>query len=158
MPQSAIDQLTVDSTTTSRIGVEHLTQMAGDLFTAMLRMPFQPEPRVGECLDCPDIQATVRVSGQWNAEIHVIVSDQLARRIGCAMFGTEPEDLSDEEICDAMGEVANVIGGNAKGVVDSDSNLSLPVVGEPNVDWPEHALVATYLCDDCPLTVVTIES
>ena len=46
------------------------------------------------------------------------------------MFGCEPDDLGDEEVLDALGEVANMVGGNVKGMIDADCKLSLPTVAE----------------------------
>ena len=46
------------------------------------------------------------------------------------MFGTEPEAASDDEVRDALGELANMIGGNVKALLPSPSQLSLPTVAE----------------------------
>jgi CheY-specific phosphatase CheX len=132
--------------------------MAHDLFNAMLEMPFNPEPQESSGIAAPDVQASIRISGDWEAECHVLASDELATRIANSMFGSEAGELSEAEIHDAMGEVVNVIGGNAKGMVDLDCKLSLPCVGRYIADQPEAALKLEFDCAGLPLTIVIIEN
>jgi chemotaxis protein CheX len=51
----------------------------------------------------------------------------VARELAAAMFGIEADDLGDEELVDALGEVTNMIGGNVKALVGGNV-LSLPSV------------------------------
>jgi chemotaxis protein CheX len=157
MPQSAIDPQPGNTTPTLRIGPDEVARMANDLFNAMLGMRFNPDPQDASGIAPVDVQASIRISGDWNAECHVLASDELATRIAEGMFGSEAGDLTEAEILDAMGEVVNVIGGNAKGMVDLDCNLSLPCVGRAVRDQPESALALDFDCDGLPLTIVMIE-
>jgi chemotaxis protein CheX len=158
MPQSAIDQLPGNTTPTLRIGPDEVSRMANDLFNAMLGMRFNPEPQDSTDTAPVGVQASIRISGDWTAECHVLASDELATRIAKGMFGSETGELTDAEILDAMGEVVNVIGGNAKGMVDLDCNLSLPCVGRAVGDRPESAMSLDFDCDGLPLTIVMIEN
>lgn len=67
---------------------------------------------------------TIDIHGAWSGSVHIEVDDALARRLASAMF--DNSDVSQEEIIDAMNELANVIGGNIKGLVPGPSRLSLP--------------------------------
>ncbi len=55
-------------------------------------------------------------------------SDSLARTVASIMFSTDPAECSEEEISDAIGEIANMIGGNLKSTLHADASLSLPSV------------------------------
>lgn len=107
-----------------RIGPGEIASMVNELFSSMLEMPFNPEPQDSTDVSAREVQATIRISGDWDAECHVLVSDELAARIASDMFRAPSSELTNEEILDALGEVVNVIGGNAKGMVDLDCDLS----------------------------------
>lgn len=158
MSLSAIDQQSGEATPTLRIGPNEVARMANELFSAMLGMPFNPEPQDSSGIAEPDVQASIRISGDWTAECHVLASDELAARIATGMFGSEAGQLSEEEIQDALGEVVNVIGGNAKGTVDLDCTLSLPCVGRYITEQPKTAMTLEFDCTGLPLTIVIIEN
>ncbi len=72
------------------------------------------------------MRASVTIQGTTNAIVTVDCSADLARRLGAAMFSAEPSSLSDEEVGDALGEIANIIGGNIKALLPGPSRLGLP--------------------------------
>jgi chemotaxis protein CheX len=158
MPQSAIDQPT-KSDSSPLIKPTDVSQMASDLFTAMLGMPF--DPALIEACDISNdaLQSFITIDGSWNAEFRIVVPQKLASLIACAMFGIDESELTCDEIFDALGEVVNVIGGNAKGIVDQDCNLSLPCIGkyEPVLN-PCQWQTLTYDCAGQPFTVLIHES
>lgn len=158
MPQSAIDQQPSDTTQALRVGPEEVARMANDLFNAMLGMRFNPEPQDSTSIAPADLQASIRISGVWEAECHVLASDELATRIARAMFGSEAGELTEAEILDAMGEVVNIIGGNAKGFVNLDCHLALPCVSRVVDDQPASGLTLDFDCDGLPLTIVMVEN
>jgi len=157
MPQSVIDPQPDEATSTSRIGREEVASMTHNLFSGMLGIPFNAEPQDSTDVSSRDVQATIRISGDWVAECHVLVSDELAARIASDMFGASASELSNEEILDALGEVVNMIGGNAKGMVDLDCDLSLPCVGRFLGELPASAMKLDFDCAGMPLTVAMLE-
>lgn len=74
--------------------------------------------------------ATISIGGPWTATLEVTMSDTLAARFAGALLDCDPTTLTQEDIDDAIGELANVVGGNVKGILDEGSiaTLSLPVV------------------------------
>jgi chemotaxis protein CheX len=70
----------------------------------------------------------VQVTGAWTGMVTVRVSDGLARNVAATMFDTAPETLSEEELHDALGEIANMTGGTVKALLPGPSRLSLPTV------------------------------
>ncbi|MCW2532227.1 MAG: hypothetical protein JWP62_1797, partial [Blastococcus sp.] len=56
---------------------------------------------------------------------------QTAAELTRALLGdASPEILDHEDVADAFGEIANVVGGNVKAALPGPSGLSLPEVGD----------------------------
>ena len=154
MQQFATDQ---QPSSNPLIQSEQLTQMVDDLFNTMLSMPVNSAEKSDE-LAQNSMNATVVIEGDWCAQLHVFATKKFASLAACAMFGLEPAEISDEEVSDALGEVANVIGGNAKGIVDKDCSLSLPCVGGEGIgEVSANALQLSFECNGEPFHVVLVE-
>ncbi len=69
--------------------------------------------------------AKVEIFGEWMGEVTVSCSDVLAERLATLMFGEPPRK---NDINDALGELANMLGGNIKAFLPQPCHLSLPVV------------------------------
>lgn len=157
MEQLVTNQPMAETMQIQQIQVTDIVSMTKDLFVSMLEMPLST-------IGCAEwdpafkgLQATVRINGDWNAELRVIASDKLAQVIACAMFDMCEPDLSTSEKLDALGEVANVIGGNIKGNVGVESDLSLPCVGDTYTEIPSDALLQSFRCANETLHVVLIQ-
>lgn len=74
------------------------------------------------------VTAAVSITGAWEGTIAVSCCDDLARIITGVFFALEPADATADEINDAIGEMANMIGGNVKALMPAPSQLSLPTV------------------------------
>lgn len=72
----------------------------------------------------------VQITGAADAAVLIEVPEQLAHVLASTMFGTDDPEIADDEIWDALGEMANMIGGNVKGMLAGDTALSLPTVAE----------------------------
>ncbi|HZD39970.1 MAG TPA: chemotaxis protein CheX [Terriglobales bacterium] len=70
----------------------------------------------------------VEITGAWLGVLRLDCSFPLARRMAAMMFCFEAEQTTIDDIRDALGEVANTIGGNVKGLLPGPCGLSLPVV------------------------------
>ena len=147
-----------DSQVNMPIETADVDQMVEDLFSIMLGIPAlqSPPSADGPSAKGPGedaLQATVRISGQWNAEVKVVASMTLIERIASTMFSIDLNELEEEEKVDALGEAVNVIGGNVKGVLNGDCNLSLPCVGKPFDNECPNRLIASYDCEREPLII-----
>ncbi len=74
------------------------------------------------------VHAMVGVGSSPCNAVVVSCSPSLGRRIAAAMFGLRPADATEQDVDDALGEVANIIGGTVKAAADLDCDLSLPSV------------------------------
>jgi len=77
------------------------------------------------------VMATVSLSGDRGGTLVIFCDRALAAGVTNAMLGMDGDDPGDETIVDAMGELANQVGGTLKralGADGSDMMLSVPVV------------------------------
>lgn len=84
------------------------------------------ECNVDDLKSTPDRSASIQISGEHNAVIEVSVCQLAGQSLTSAMFAGDSETFDTEEIADAVSEVANIIGGNVKGILDGESKLSIP--------------------------------
>ena len=74
--------------------------------------------------------ASVEIQGSQDYVVKVFAHDQLIASIAEAMFSSDRGSLTEEEIRDAFREIANMIGGNVKGLLGEETDLKLPTFGE----------------------------
>lgn len=140
-----------------RVRPDDLTEIARSLFDTMLGLPFEAECPTG-CSDSgTQLEAHISVKGCWKAEILVRAPEELARQIACVMFKLSDGELTDDDVRDALGEVANVIGGSIKGIIDCDGDLTLPSVDDAPTDQRRCSLFRTFQCCGLPVCVAVIE-
>lgn len=101
----------------------------------------------------------VHITGGWEGSVLVRCTRPLARSITETMFGMDPGEASADEIADALGEIANMIGGNIKSLVPGPSQLSLPtVVDYDYLSFPlsEECAHSAFLTDNEPMMVTVL--
>jgi len=81
-----------------------------------------PPPARGSYCGC------VQITGGFTGAVMVSVSDRMARRVAGAMLETPLEAVTLSDLCDALGEIANMTGGSVKALLPGPSQLSLPSV------------------------------
>jgi chemotaxis protein CheX len=143
------------------ISDDDIREIVTNICSSLLDMGVQP---VDKAPDRPIHEqaytSSVQITGAWEGAVTVDFSGPLARRMTEAMFGMEEGEAAREEILDAIGEVANVAGGNVKALLPSPAQLSMPSVTE-GVDYvirvPGTTIVnhVGFECEGQPL-VVTI--
>ena len=74
------------------------------------------------------VVASVCVDGPWTGVIVVATTRRAGRDIAASLLAIEHAVVTDRDIDDALGEVANVLGGNLKTLLPPPSSLSLPSV------------------------------
>src|SRR3954470_23469432 len=119
-----IDEATVES-------------IAGEAWVALVGEDEVLVPLPGE-LPAETVSAWVDVVGPWTGSVVLTTGRQTAADLSRALLGqAAPELLDHEDVADAFGEIANVVGGNVKAALPGPSTLGLPQVGEaPGVRNP----------------------
>jgi hypothetical protein len=81
-------------------------------------------------LPAETVSAWVDVVGPWTGSVVLTTGRQTAADLTRALLGqAAPELLDHEDVADAFGEIANVVGGNVKAVLPGPSVLGLPETG-----------------------------
>lgn len=84
----------------------------------------------GEPVSDP-VSSWVDVVGPWTGSVVLTTGRRTAEELTRALLREHsPEVLEDEDVVDAFGEIANVVGGNVKAALPGSSGLSLPDVGD----------------------------
>lgn len=109
-----------------------------------------PEP-----LPVDVLSAWVDVVGPWTGTVVLTTGVDTAARLTRALLAeAAPEVLEQEDVDDAFGEIANVVGGNVKAALPGTHALSLPQVGEaPVVRNPGDAVRIDVLWRGQPLSI-----
>ena len=116
------------------IGNEEVERLMQDIWSTILSdeslMPIAPSPEL--LAHGRAVLACVSITGTTNATVQVACTAGLAGRVAQSMFQLGAGEVTDAEIRDALGEIANMTAGNIKAVVPGPSQLGLPVVCEGN--------------------------
>jgi len=113
---------------------ETIEQIVSDVFIGMLAEEAAPPFTTERVADVLPVLSTVSVTGGWQGHVVVMSSLYMARDLAARLLMMAPDELNDADIADAMGELANVIGGNVKSVMPGPSALSLPSVTLGNAE------------------------
>ncbi|WP_100499551.1 chemotaxis protein CheX [Geodermatophilus chilensis] len=111
-------------------------------------------PLAGD-LPAETLSAWVDVVGPWTGSVVLTTGRQTAADLTRALLReAAPELLDHEDVVDAFGEIANVVGGNVKASLPGPSTLGLPQVGAaPAVRNPEDVCRLGVLWRGQPLVV-----
>jgi chemotaxis protein CheX len=75
-----------------------------------------------------EVHSSVSITGAWTGHLVYASSTAAARRAAAAFLAVEPEEVSQEDLSDVLGELANIVGGNVKAMLPPGCFLSLPQV------------------------------
>jgi len=138
---------------------ESVVEIVRSVWDSVLAMALFPSDTVLPIEE--GITSCVQISGTWNGVVCARFSLPLARRSAGAMLDLGPSDLSQDDLRDALGELANMIGGNLKSLLPAPSTLTIPWVTTGDgylVDFPHCELLTqvTMCGDDGTLTVTVL--
>ena len=144
---------------TVTVAEDDISMIVEGIFTELLGLDvqrtYEPAEMAGRAFT-----GCVQITGAWDGAVTVDCPAELAHRTAAAMFGVEPE--SADEITDALGEVANMTGGNIKALLPGPSRLSLPAVAEGGsrlLTVPGSSLLTevAFQCLGLPLKVTVVQ-
>ncbi len=101
------------------------------IWGSILELPVTPlEGSEPEAPKGGSIVGIVQITGEWTGAVALLTSDTLAHRAASIMFEIESDAVTEADLRDAIGELANMVGGSLKAVVPGPSALTLPTVAE----------------------------
>ncbi|MCZ2837894.1 chemotaxis protein CheX [Modestobacter sp. VKM Ac-2985] len=111
----------LDPETVQSIADEIWPTLVGD-GEAFVPVPVAPPAEV--------VSAWVTITGPWNGAVVLTCAPATAGALAESVLMTRPPTVvDDEDVADALGELANVLGGNIKSVLPGPSSLGLPQIG-----------------------------
>ena len=101
-----------------------------EVSTHTVRVMFDRDlaPQEPDASDQVGAMSLVHISGDVQLSVQVVTSRAFAERAAAMVFQLPPAELDEELIADALGELANVVGGAVKALIGVPSSLSLPTV------------------------------
>jgi CheY-specific phosphatase CheX len=110
---------------------QDIREITGAVWTSVLQTNAEWRPEA----QAPQLSGTimtgcVQISGAWEGAVMIQVPVGVARAAAAAMFESSLAETSSEEVRDALGELANMVGGNIKALLPGPTQLSLPLVVE----------------------------
>jgi chemotaxis protein CheX len=112
------------------VGEEQICTLTNLVFETMLKTDVKRVDTPGTLGGGKYVAAKVDVIGSWNGSVTGGCTHTHARRTAGKMFDMPAESITMDELRDAVGEVANILGGNVKTLIAGKARLSLPSVAE----------------------------
>ncbi len=141
-----------------------LAEIVNEVWSTLITLPIARHEGTPVEIEYPAehmMTCTVPIEGAWTGAVVVTCASALAERIAESMLHTTGLDPAD--VRDALGEVTNMVAGNAKSLLPQPSKISLPVVTpgrDPSVGVPSMPVVArlAFQCEGLVLTVTALGS
>jgi chemotaxis protein CheX len=114
---------------TDLLDAETVQSIVQEAWSALVGEDEYLVPVPGELPDEP-LSSRVEIVGPWNGSVALTCGRSTAEELSrCLLAEHAPPVLDAEDVEDALGELANVVGGNVKAVLPGPSVLGLPEVG-----------------------------
>lgn len=110
-------------------------QAVQQLFESMLDMSVTPT-NVGQWNCLGPVVGIIHLSGGWDGFVLAGFEPGLAQVVAARMMAAPDLDSTDEDLMDAVGEVANILAGNLKVLIPEWTAMSIPAVIEGTVSRP----------------------
>ncbi|MDT4995080.1 MAG: chemotaxis protein CheX [Actinoplanes sp.] len=82
----------------------------------------------GDGAQSSDVHSSVSITGSWTGHVVYASSVIAAKKAAAAFLAMGVDEVSDEDVADVLGELANIVGGNVKAMLPPGAMLSLPQV------------------------------
>jgi chemotaxis protein CheX len=113
----------------AEISSDELMSIVDEIFGLMAGLHLAPSPALLAPVERTGyVASAVQIVGDWQGAVRLDIDLELAR-VACAnLMGVAVKDLSPQDIRDAAGELANMLGGSVKALRAPTCGLSLPSV------------------------------
>jgi len=147
--------------TDTQLERDNIRQVVEQIWEAMFATGLDCLDGYGHINGGPVLSGCIQIDGAWIGTVVLQCSLELARKLAAVMFGTE--QLEDAEICDAVGELTNLVAGGIQSLVPAPSELTPPSVIEGRqykLVFPRCRMLSTthFQSFDEPLSVVVFEA
>lgn len=112
------------SLTTPIVGVDDVVAVTQEVWSALLGLDLVPDATLPPASST--VTGCVQITGSWDGAVLLTVSTAFARQATETMFASD--DVTEDDVIDAVGELTNMVGGNVKSLLPAPSQLSVPSV------------------------------
>ena len=110
---------------------EDVARITADVFQTMLGVEVQPDRSpLPSARSAQLATSAVYFAGQWKGAVLVECTVGQALQFAARLFGSVVPEYINDDVRDAVGELANMIAGNLKSVLPGGVSLSMPSVVE----------------------------
>jgi chemotaxis protein CheX len=111
----------------SNVSVEMVTKIVESIFTTMMDLDVSVSK--AQWLPAGDrLTSSVHLEGDWTGVVALECNREQACRFAGQLLSMNPPSTVDDDVRDALGELANMIGGNLKSTLATHARLSMPSV------------------------------
>jgi chemotaxis protein CheX len=109
------------------VSVDVLVQIVQSVFSTMMDLEVSP---CGAPWSSTGDRMTslVSLTGDWNGAVLIECNPRQACQFAGRILAMDPPDTADDDVCDVLGELANMVGGNMKSGMSTGVRLSMPSV------------------------------
>ena len=141
---------------------KEITQYTRSIWKSVLGLEVEKSAKTFQAHSLDNTLAScVHITGEWQGTVTLHCPATLARRVASIMFSLKEDETEIQEIQDALGELANMTGGNLKSLFPEPCYLSLPTVAVTNFDLrvPGSELVSlvSFQCESKPFTISVLK-
>jgi len=130
---------------------QELAELIQDVWSAVLGVDAESCLQADGKTDTDHMCARVAIHGDWEGTLMLACPESVSRLAASIMFAVEPEEATEQDLFDAMGELINVIAGNARCLYGEATSISLPDVYEGDAFDPDSEKVisdVSFLCEE----------
>jgi chemotaxis protein CheX len=102
-------------------------QIAKDVFGNMVDMSVEPSPDPWAPQE-EVVTSAIYFTEPWQGALFVECTKSLAFAFTARLLDIDPPTSMDEDVCDAMGELANMVAGNLKALMPANVGISIPSI------------------------------
>ena len=122
-----------------------------EIFDTMIDLPLTlGKPVVkNDTMPAYEISGSIGLSGGVTGCVVISLSEEIALQVASALLGEEIEEVN-TDCTDAVGEIANMIAGNAKNdFPEDDTSISVPsiVIGKDKMTYPTDVPIISIPCE-----------
>jgi chemotaxis protein CheX len=139
-----------------------ICRIATEIWSSVLGLPLQRREAFDLPQGAPLLTGRIEIRGAWEGAVAMQCSLTFARTATSRMLRLKAREAAEEEIRDAIGELANILGGNVKEFLPAPSQISLPEVTDGDVDSlqrPNGRLLSRldFSCEGHPIRVAVVQ-
>jgi chemotaxis protein CheX len=143
---------------------DDLNNVTSEVWSSMANTSLEPSEQIVTPAELNGyVVSSVQVAGAWEGSVRLDMNLDMARTTTARLLGAEEADVSPEDIHDAVGELANMLGGGVKELMPQPCKLSLPsvAIGDERKSIISRGRVTTecsFIADSGRLHVTVVEN